>query len=221
MSKTKVAEKLVDLILDGKYNRLKKVDELTESYLNKLKESVNNVIPEVPDEGKAPGKDVKKELENEKTSVKPGANPIDNAVPQVPDEGKTPGAAIKKDISEAEENEIAEVPDAVAKTKKDTEKEVASGDTSVKTDSNPIDNKTPQVPDEGKTPGAAIKKDIEESLAVSDFQSFFDGLKSKGLTDEKKFTGMLKKAESLAKEQGKEGDKKTIVGILQRFMSGS
>lgn len=60
----------------------------------------------------------------------------------------------------------------------------------------------------------------EADIGPADFKDYFDDLRKKGLTDEKKLSGMLNKAKEIAKKQGKEGDKNTIVGIMQGFVGG-
>ena len=87
MTKLQNAEKLVDLILDGKYDEIKKSGKMVDSYL----EAVENEIPEEPEDEKIAGKKVKKEIESEH---------VDNAMPEVPDTGKTPGKDIKKAITD-------------------------------------------------------------------------------------------------------------------------
>jgi len=159
MNKTKLAEKLVDMILDGDYNKLKEAATLTDKYLSLLGEST--------------------------------------------------------------ENEISEVPESIPQTMKDVETEVESDATSVAKDKDPDTNEIPHEPVAATSAKAAVVKDIAESLSISDFSDYFDDLKKKGMNDESKFAGMLNRAEAIAKEQGKEGDKKTIVGIMQSFMSGN
>lgn len=58
---------------------------------------------------------------------------------------------------------------------------------------------------------------MHEEVTLSDFKDYIDDLRKKGFDDEKKLQGMLNKAKQLAKEQGKEGDKETILGIFQSF----
>lgn len=60
----------------------------------------------------------------------------------------------------------------------------------------------------------------EAELGPADFKDYFDDLRKKGMTDEKKLTGMLNRAKEIAKNQGKENDKRTIVGIMQGFVGG-
>jgi len=68
----------------------------------------------------------------------------------------------------------------------------------------------------GEEGGALTEADI----GPADFKDYFDDLRKKGMTDEKKLSGMLNKAKEIAKKQGKEGDKNTIVGIMQGFVGG-
>jgi len=42
-------------------------------------------------------------------------------------------------------------------------------------------------------------------------------LRKKGFTDKKKLQGMFDRAKEIAKSQGKEEDRKTILGIFQSF----
>ena len=60
----------------------------------------------------------------------------------------------------------------------------------------------------------------EADIGPADFKDYFDDLKKKGMTDEKKLSGMLNRAKEIAKSQGKENDKNTIVGIMQGFVGG-
>ncbi len=57
-------------------------------------------------------------------------------------------------------------------------------------------------------------------VEADEFKKVLDQFRKMGLDDEKKLQGMLTRAKEIAKEQGKEGDKDTIVGIMQSFLKG-
>lgn len=60
----------------------------------------------------------------------------------------------------------------------------------------------------------------EEEITLDTYKEYIDHLKSLGFDNEDKLNGMLDRAKELAKEQGKEGDAKTVLGILQSFFMG-
>ena len=60
----------------------------------------------------------------------------------------------------------------------------------------------------------------EEEITLDTYKEYIDHLKSLGFDNEKKLNGMLGRAKEIAKEQGKEGDAKTVLGILQSFFMG-
>lgn len=60
----------------------------------------------------------------------------------------------------------------------------------------------------------------EEEITLDTFKDYIDHLKSLGFDNEEKLNGMLDRAKEIAKEQGKEGDPKTVLGIMQAFMMG-
>ena len=64
----------------------------------------------------------------------------------------------------------------------------------------------------------AYRSIVAKDLTVDDFQDFFEELAKNGMDDKKQWAGMLNRAKEIAKSQGKEGDKDTIVGIMQSFM---
>ena len=55
-------------------------------------------------------------------------------------------------------------------------------------------------------------------LTKDDCKSFLDKLRDKGLTDEKKLQGMLDKANKLAADDGKAGDKKFIQDLIGQWV---
>ena len=57
-------------------------------------------MPEEPDEGKTPGKDIKKAVVDDKTSIKTGKDPINNPLPDVPGEVSSEKSQIKKSIED-------------------------------------------------------------------------------------------------------------------------
>jgi hypothetical protein len=58
---------------------------------------------------------------------------------------------------------------------------------------------------------------VREEVTLDTIKDLVIDLKKKGFTDEKKLQGSLNRAKELAKQQGKEEDKKTIIGIFQKF----
>jgi len=60
----------------------------------------------------------------------------------------------------------------------------------------------------------------EEEITLDTYKEYIDKLKELGFDNEEKLNGMLNRAKELAKEQGKEGDAKTILGIFQSFFMG-
>jgi hypothetical protein len=69
--------------------------------VDQLLESVKNEIPEVPDESKTAGSDIKKELLGDGKPSEALEEHEDNFMPEVPDESKTAGSDIKKAIATA------------------------------------------------------------------------------------------------------------------------
>lgn len=61
------------------------------------------------------------------------------------------------------------------------------------------------------------KKKKNEEITLADLKDLIDDLKKQGYDDEEKLKGMLNKAKEIAKKQGKENDKETVVGIFQGF----
>jgi len=122
----KEAEELVDMMLDGTYNVVKKIEAQVDASLDNIStEAVDNEIPEEPDEGKTPGKNVKKEVSGEN---------VNNTIPEEPDKGKKPSKAIKDEIvndkssvktrADAFDNTIPEVPDDAKTAGKKLKKEL-------------------------------------------------------------------------------------------------
>ena len=60
----------------------------------------------------------------------------------------------------------------------------------------------------------------EEEITLDTYKEYIDKLKKLGFDNEEKLNGMLDRAKEIAKEQGKEGDEKTVLGILQSFFMG-
>lgn len=118
-----------------------------------LDEAEQNEIPEVPDEGKTAGKDVKKEIEGKsdgdsKAVLSKGEavkEHEDNAMPEVPDESKTAGKDIKKAVADPTNPKLEKLPD-VQQPK--------------------VGNELPdgQTPDPVKTSVNKMKGDIAESI---------------------------------------------------------
>jgi len=219
MNKVQVAERLVDMMLDGDYNSLKKVEQVADQFLDKVAEATDNEIPEEPDEGKTPGKAIKKELEehednivpevpapatsagaaikkeitNDKTSVKTNKNPIDNTIPQEPDEGKTPGKAIKKDIEEHVDNIVPEEPDEGKTPGKAIKKAITDPQSSIKPGKPPIKNVLADIPGEVSSAKGKIKKSIDggaSGSATFTEASEIDGGKYKDYFDDLRKKGM-------------------------------
>lgn len=170
------SDKMVDLLLDGKLQKVKEAENLVDRILVKDGQEVETVTG--TDVGDAEGKlasvpeEKKKreeEIAKEQTDLEPGGDP------------------------EKLENEIdsGTVDQDVGKLRKDVEADVAKE-------------------------GALTEAD----LGPADFKDYFDDLRKKGMTDEKKLSGMLNRAKEIAKSQGKENDKNTIVGIMQGFVGG-
>jgi len=193
-----------------------------------LGEAEQNEIPEVPENKKTAGKNVKKEIEGKSDgnsdAVLSKGKPIgehdtidehvDNVMPEVPDQSKTSGKDIKKAVASATNPKIGKP---------------------VKNKQPSIDNELPDgvTPDPVQTSAKKMKKDIAEAiqnvlskkkvvkesgdLTLNDMKDYLEDLKKKGFTDKKKLLGMLKKAKEIAAKQGKSGDKKTVFGIFQSF----
>jgi len=133
---------------------------------------------------------------------------INNEIPEVPDEGKTPGKAIERELS-----------GSLQKIK------------NILNTKNPDEVKLNDIKKElsGKK---TIKNEIIESInfclesnltednkefTYDDVSDYVEDLKKNGFTDEKKLKGIFDKAKEIAAKQGKANDRKTIVGIMQRF----
>jgi len=56
-----------------------------------------------------------------------------------------------------------------------------------------------------------------DSVTMEDISDLLEELKKQGFTDKKKLQSSLNRANEIAREQGKAGDKKTVVGIFSRF----
>jgi hypothetical protein len=170
------SDKIVDLLLDGKLEKVKEAENLVDRILVKDGQEVETVtgtdvgdaegkLASVPEEKKKR----EKEIAKEQTDLEPGEDP------------------------EKLENEIdsGTVDQDIGKLRKDVEADVAK---------------------EGAL--------TEAEIGPADFKDYFDDLRKKGMTDEKKLSGMLNRAKEIAKKQGKENDKNTIVGIMQGFVGG-
>ena len=59
-----------------------------------------------------------------------------------------------------------------------------------------------------------------KELQFSDLEDFWEELKKNGKSDPKKLQGMFNKAKMIAKQQNKQNDRKTVVGIVQSFLEG-
>jgi hypothetical protein len=187
-----------------------------------LDEAEQNEIPEVPDDSKNSGKDVKKEIEGKPTgdssAVLSKGEPVkeheDNLMPEVPDESKTAGKDIKKAISDAI-NQKVEQPIKVQQPKVNNELPDGTTPDSVKTSVDKM--KTDIVEDIRNILNK--KKVIRESdeLTLDDINDYLEDLKKKGFTDKEKLQGMLDRAKEIAKKQNKGNDKKVVFGIFQSF----
>lgn len=133
---------------------IKKLIEEAGQLIDKLlDEAEQNEIPEVPENKKNAGKNVKKEIEgkstgNSKAIVSKGdpmEEHVDNFMPEVPDEGKTAGKNIKKAVATAINPKLGKIP-SVQQPK--------------------IDNTLPDgvTPDPVKTSAKKMIKDIAEAL---------------------------------------------------------
>ncbi len=60
-------------------------------------------------------------------------------------------------------------------------------------------------------------REQNEEISLDTFKDYFDDMRKKGFSDEKKLQGMLDRAKEIAKQQGKEGDRKVILGLIQGF----
>jgi len=58
----------------------------------------------------------------------------------------------------------------------------------------------------------------ETVLQFTDLDDYWEELRKNGLDDPKKLQGMFNKAKKIAKQQNKENDKDTVIGIVQSFM---
>jgi hypothetical protein len=172
------SDKIVDLLLDGKLQKVKEAESLVDRILVKDGQEVETVtgtdvgdvegkLASVPEEKKKR----EEEIAKEQTDLDPAQSP------------------------EKVENELdsGEVDQDIGKLKKEVETEVG-----------------------GEESGALT----EAEVGPADFKDYFDDLRKKGMTDEKKLSGMLNRAKEIAKKQGKENDKNTIVGIMQGFVGG-
>jgi len=118
-----------------------------------LDEAKQNEIPEVPDNEKTAGKDVKKEIEGKsngdsKAVVSKGdpmEENVDNYMPEIPDESKTAGKDIKKAVATAINPKLGKIP-SIQQPK--------------------IDNTLPDgiTPDPVKSSAKKMIKDIAEAL---------------------------------------------------------
>ena len=174
------SDKIVDLLLDGKLQKVKEAENLVDHILDEGDGGQEVETVTGTDVGDEEGKlsSVPKEKEQRKEEI---AKEQDNL-----EQAQSP---------EKVENELdsGEVDQDIGKLKKEVETEVG-----------------------GEEGGALTEADI----GPADFKDYFDDLRKKGMTDEKKLSGMLNKAKEIAKKQGKEGDKNTIVGIMQGFVGG-
>jgi len=101
--------------MDNKEVMIEEAKILVDLFLN---EAEQNVIPEVPDDGKTAGKDVKKEIEGKsdgdsksvKVDTKAVDEHVDNVMPEVPDESKTAGKDIKKAIVDPTNPKLEKLP---------------------------------------------------------------------------------------------------------------
>lgn len=174
------SDKIVDLLLDGKLQKVKEAENLVDQILDEGDGGQEVETVTGTDVGDEEGKlsPVPKEKEQREKEI---AKEQDNLEP-----AQSP---------EKVENELdsGEVDQDIGKLKKEVETEVG-----------------------GEESGALTEAD----LSPADFKDYFDDLRKKGMTDEKKLSGMLNKAKEIAKKQGKENDKNTIVGIMQGFVGG-
>ena len=64
-----------------------------------------------------------------------------------------------------------------------------------------------------------------KDVTLADINDYVEDLKSKGLDDESKLQGMIKRANEIAKKDGKHKDqgeyKEDVLGIFQGFMNES
>ena len=63
------------------------------------------------------------------------------------------------------------------------------------------------------------KQTFDKLVTMNDISDLINGFKKRGFNDESKLQGALNKANSIAAKQGKAGDKKIVVGIMQSFFS--
>jgi hypothetical protein len=63
-------------------------------------------------------------------------------------------------------------------------------------------------------------QEASKELAFSDMEDFWEEIREKGLDDDRKLQGMFNKAKKIAKQQNKQNDKDTVIGIIQSFMEG-
>jgi len=183
------SDKLVDLVLDGKYNKVKEAERLVDQLLESC--------------GK---KHVKEGDGGEEVETVTGTDVGDasghlSSVPKEKEQRKEEIAKEQTDLEPAKEPEKVE-------------NELDSGD---------VDQNVGSLKKDVK---ADVAKEVEGALSEAkelgpeDFKDYFEDLKKKGLTDEKKLYGMLNRAKEIAKNQGKENDKRAITGIMQGFLGG-
>jgi hypothetical protein len=59
-----------------------------------------------------------------------------------------------------------------------------------------------------------------KELQFGDLNDYWEELVKNGKSDEKKLKGMFNRARKIAKQQKKQNDRNTVVGIIQSFMEG-
>jgi hypothetical protein len=59
-----------------------------------------------------------------------------------------------------------------------------------------------------------------KELQFSDLEDYWEELRKNGKDDEKKLVGMFNRARKIAKQQKKQNDRNTVIGIVQSFSEG-
>ena len=66
----------------------------------------------------------------------------------------------------------------------------------------------------------ALIQEASKELVFSDMEDFWEEVREKGMDDDTKLNGMFNKAKKIAKQQNRQNDRKTVIGIIQSFLEG-
>lgn len=61
-------------------------------------------------------------------------------------------------------------------------------------------------------------QEASKELTFSDLEDFWEELRKNGMDNQEKLNGIFNKAKLIAKQQNKQNDRDTVVGIVQSFM---